>query len=75
MAYQLEKAITPLMLSITMSPSATWVDRGFCIPIFKPNKRGKRADITMTVEERAEILLADFNFVGTEAVSYSDLIA
>jgi outer membrane protein insertion porin family len=40
--------------------------KGFRIPIFKPNKPGKRADITLTVEENKQFLLNKINFVGVK---------
>lgn len=40
--------------------------KGFRIPIFKPNRPGKRADITLTVEENKQFLLNKINFVGVK---------
>ena len=40
--------------------------KGFRIPLFKPNKRGKRADIIVTVEEGRQFKLAKINFVGVK---------
>jgi outer membrane protein insertion porin family len=48
---------------------------GFRIPIFKPNKPGKRADVTMTVEEGQKYYLRNFNFVGMKLFRTPDLIA
>jgi outer membrane protein insertion porin family len=48
---------------------------GFKIPIFKPNKIGKHADITMTVEEGEKYYLRNFNFVGMKLFRTPDLIA
>ena len=38
--------------------------KGFRIPIFKPNRPGKRADVTLTVEEGKLFKLNKINFVG-----------
>ncbi|HYP08744.1 MAG TPA: outer membrane protein assembly factor BamA [Bryobacteraceae bacterium] len=37
---------------------------GFKIPVFKPNKPGKRADLALTVEEGRQFKLNKINFVG-----------
>ncbi len=39
---------------------------GFRIPLFYPNKPGKRADITIPVEEGRQYHLAKINFVGVK---------
>jgi outer membrane protein insertion porin family len=38
--------------------------KGLRIPIFKPNKPGKRADLTLTVEEGRQFKINKINFVG-----------
>jgi outer membrane protein insertion porin family len=48
---------------------------GFKIPIFKPNKPGKHADITMTIDEGQKYYLRNFNFVGMKLFRTPDLIA
>jgi outer membrane protein insertion porin family len=40
--------------------------RGLRIPVFKPNKPGKRADLNLTVEEGREFRLNKINFVGVK---------
>lgn len=40
--------------------------KGFRIPVFKPNKPGKRADITIPVEEGRQYHLNNINFVGVK---------
>lgn len=40
--------------------------KGFRIPLFKPNKPGKRADINLTVEEGKLFHLNKINFVGVK---------
>lgn len=40
--------------------------QGFRIPVFKPNKPGKRADLTLTVEEGKLFHLNKINFVGVK---------
>jgi outer membrane protein insertion porin family len=40
--------------------------QGFKIPVFKPNKPGKRADIKLTLEEGREFHLNNINFVGVK---------
>jgi outer membrane protein insertion porin family len=49
--------------------------KGFKIPIFKPNKPGKRADITMVIDEGQKYYLRNFNFVGMKLFRTPDLIA
>ena len=39
---------------------------GFRIPLFKPNKPGKRADISLTIEEGKQFHLNKINFVGVK---------
>jgi outer membrane protein insertion porin family len=39
---------------------------GFRIPLFKPNRPGKKADITLTVEEGRLYKLNNINFVGVK---------
>jgi outer membrane protein insertion porin family len=40
--------------------------KGLRIPLFKPNRPGKRADITLTVEEGKQFHLNKINFVGVK---------
>jgi outer membrane protein insertion porin family len=40
--------------------------KGLKIPLFKPNKPGKRADLTLTVEEGRQYKLNKINFVGVK---------
>ncbi|HYO83966.1 MAG TPA: outer membrane protein assembly factor BamA, partial [Bryobacteraceae bacterium] len=40
--------------------------QGFRIPVFKPNKPGKRADVALTVEEGKLFKLNKINFVGVK---------
>ncbi len=48
---------------------------GLKIPIFKPNKVGKNADITMVIDEGQKYYLRNFNFVGMKLFRTPDLIA
>jgi outer membrane protein insertion porin family len=48
---------------------------GFRIPILKPNKPGKRAEITMVIDEGEKYYLRNFNFVGMKLFRTPDLIA
>jgi outer membrane protein insertion porin family len=47
---------------------------GFKIPIFKPNKPGKRADIVMVMDEGQKYYLRNFQFVGMKLFRTPDLI-
>jgi outer membrane protein insertion porin family len=47
---------------------------GFKIPIFKPNKPGKAADIVMVVDEGQKYYLRNFQFVGMKLFRTPDLI-
>jgi outer membrane protein insertion porin family len=47
---------------------------GFRIPIFKPNKPGKDADVTMVVDEGQKYYLRNFQFVGMKLFRTPDLI-
>jgi outer membrane protein insertion porin family len=48
---------------------------GFKIPIFKPNKPGKAADVTMVIDEGQKYYLRNFQFVGMKLFRTPDLIA
>ncbi|MBV8906919.1 MAG: hypothetical protein JOZ22_25045, partial [Acidobacteriia bacterium] len=48
---------------------------GIKIPLIKPNKPGKRVDITMVVQEGDQYHLRNFNFVGMKLFRTPDLIA
>ena len=45
---------------------ATWAAAGCRLPLFKPNKPGKRADMTIPVEEGKHYHLNNINFVGVK---------
>src|SRR5437879_6201345 len=47
---------------------------GFRIPLFKPNKPGKRADITVPVEEGRLFHLSKMNFVGVKLFKTTDFL-
>ena len=49
--------------------------KGIRIPIVKTNKPGKRAQITMVVDEGEKYTLRNFNFVGMKLFRTPDLIA
>jgi outer membrane protein insertion porin family len=49
--------------------------KGIRIPLIKPNKVGKRVDITMVVDEGEKYTLRNFNFVGMKLFRTPDLIA
>jgi outer membrane protein insertion porin family len=40
--------------------------KGFRIPVFKPNRPGKRADLDLTIDEGREFRLSKINFVGVK---------
>jgi outer membrane protein insertion porin family len=48
--------------------------KGFRIPVFKPNKPGKRADITVNVEEGKLYNLNKINFVGVKLFKTPDAL-
>ncbi len=48
--------------------------KGIKIPLFKPNKPGKRVDITMVVNEGEKYTLRNFQFVGMKLFRTPDLI-
>jgi outer membrane protein insertion porin family len=47
---------------------------GFKIPLFKPNKPGKRADLLLTVEEGKQYRLNKINFVGVKLFKTPDAL-
>jgi len=47
---------------------------GFKIPVFKPNKPGKRADLNLTVEEGKQYNLNKINFVGVKLFKTPDAL-
>ena len=47
---------------------------GFKIPLFKPNKPGKRADLLLTVEEGKQYQLNKINFVGVKLFRTPDAL-
>ncbi|MBI2679435.1 MAG: outer membrane protein assembly factor BamA [Candidatus Solibacter usitatus] len=47
---------------------------GFRIPVIKPNKPGKRADLTIPVEEGKQYHLAKLNFVGIKLFRTTDFL-
>ncbi len=47
---------------------------GMKIPLFKPNKPGKRADLTLTVEEGKQYHLNTINFVGVKLFKTPDAL-
>jgi outer membrane protein insertion porin family len=47
---------------------------GMRIPVFKPNKPGKRADILLTVEEGKQYRLNKINFVGVKLFKTPDAL-
>jgi outer membrane protein insertion porin family len=47
---------------------------GLKIPLFKPNKPGKRADLTLTVEEGKQYHLNNINFVGVKLFKTPDAL-
>lgn len=47
---------------------------GMKIPLFKPNKPGKRADLTMMVEEGKQYKLNKINFVGVKLFKTPDAL-
>jgi outer membrane protein insertion porin family len=48
--------------------------RGLKIPVFKPNKPGKRADLAITVEEGKQFKLNKINFVGVKLFKTPDAL-
>ncbi len=48
--------------------------QGLHIPLFKPNKPGKRADITIPVEEGQQMHLNKMNFVGVKLFRTTDFL-
>ena len=48
--------------------------QGFRIPLFKPNKPGKRADITIPVEEGQQMHLNKMSFVGVKLFRTTDFL-
>jgi outer membrane protein insertion porin family len=48
--------------------------QGFHIPLFKPNKPGKRADITIPIEEGKQMHLNKMNFVGVKLFRTTDFL-
>jgi outer membrane protein insertion porin family len=47
---------------------------GLKIPLFKPNKPGKRADLSLTVEEGKQYHLNNINFVGVKLFKTPDAL-
>lgn len=47
---------------------------GFKIPLFKPNKPGKRADLLLTVEEGKQYHLSKINFLGVKLFKTPDAL-
>jgi len=50
------------------------VGRGIKIPLIKPNKPGKRVDVTMVVSEGDKFYLRNFSFIGMKLFRTPDLI-
>lgn len=49
--------------------------KGVRIPLFYPNKPGKRVDVTMVIDEDQKYYLRNFNFIGMKLFRTPDLIA
>jgi outer membrane protein insertion porin family len=75
MAYQAKGYYTAHVIDHTVTIRDVGGNGGFRIPILKPDKPGKRADVTMTVEEGQKYYLRNFNFVGMKLFRTPDLIA
>ncbi|HBY62944.1 MAG TPA: outer membrane protein assembly factor BamA [Solibacterales bacterium] len=48
--------------------------KGFKIPVFKPNKPGKRADISLPIDEGRQFTLTKINFVGVKLFRTPDVL-
>ena len=64
MVYQAKGYFTAHVIDHTREHSRRGRPRRFKIPLLKPNKPGKRADVTMVVDEGQKYYLRNFNFVG-----------
>jgi outer membrane protein insertion porin family len=65
-AYQQEGYFTAKVLEHTVNMRDVGGKGGFRIPIFNPNRPGKRADLTLNVEEGKQYRLGEINFVGVK---------
>jgi outer membrane protein insertion porin family len=63
--YQQHGYFTAKVLDHTLTLRDTG-GKGFKIPLFKPNKPGKRADLTVPIEEGRQYHLNNINFVGVK---------
>ncbi|HWQ55621.1 MAG TPA: outer membrane protein assembly factor BamA [Bryobacteraceae bacterium] len=64
-AYQQQGYFTARVLDHSVTVRDTG-GKGFRLPLFKPNRRGKRADIVLPIEEGRQYHLNHINFVGVK---------
>jgi outer membrane protein insertion porin family len=65
-AYQQEGYFTARVIDSQVAMRDVGGKGGFRIPIFNPNRPGKKADLTLNVEEGRQYRLGDINFVGVK---------